>query len=72
MAWWWSENSRKLRSIVRKPGFVRNCGCKLQKTNWFGRGGGDRKQCRLATLLANVAQLIVGIIALGILIRNRK
>jgi len=26
----------------------------------------------LATLLANVAQLIVGIIALGILIRNRK
>jgi len=26
----------------------------------------------LATLLVNVAQLIVGIIALGILIRNRK
>src|ERR1700722_9462529 len=32
----------ELRAIVRKPGFVRKSGCKLLKTNWFGRGGGDR------------------------------
>jgi hypothetical protein len=38
------DKTGELKRIVRKRGFVRNCGCKSQKTNWFGRGGGDRKQ----------------------------
>ena len=40
------DKTGELRAIVRKPRFVRKSGCKSLKTNWFGRGGGDRKQYR--------------------------
>ncbi len=36
------DKAGELRPIVRKTHFVRNDGCKSQKTIWFGRGGGDR------------------------------
>ena len=36
------DKTCELKRIVRKQDFVRNCGCKSQKTSWFGRGGGDR------------------------------